>query len=187
MSKFDWWKIKSLSARSKGRALESKKGLHKRPKQFFLRARRSDTRRAETSTDLEKLFFGKSRDCPFLSKTFKMATATLVTPTLPLLTSPPAPLNAQSLDPSFSSRYQIEHELGSGGFGFVLSVRRKSDSCRFACKFIHKAKMTLGFALDRSLGLVPLEVFILKNVHSKISFVSDCPSKCDCICGLFLR
>ncbi|KAJ3025258.1 UNVERIFIED_CONTAM: hypothetical protein HDU68_007328, partial [Siphonaria sp. JEL0065] len=55
--------------------------------------------------------------------------------------------------------------LGSGGFGFVTTAVRKLDAIEVAVKFILKEKVPANaWARDPVLGIVPTEVYILKNV-----------------------
>ncbi|KAJ3003584.1 hypothetical protein HKX48_001695 [Thoreauomyces humboldtii] len=70
----------------------------------------------------------------------------------------------------FASRYTIAQELGSGGFGFVCSAVSLLDGQEVAVKFILKSKVPAqGWARDSELGVVPMEVFMLKNIsHSNI-------------------
>lgn len=80
------------------------------------------------------------------------------------------------LNPSFTSQYLLGDELGSGGFGFVVSVHRRIDYREFAVKFIFKAKVSpQHWVRDIQLGLVPMEVFLLKNVrHANVVEFVDC-------------
>ena len=98
--------------------------------------------------------------------------------------SPPASaavafLSRYALDPVFLSRYQLEFELGQGGFGFVLGGRRRQDGEPVAIKFILKKKVPQGgWALHPTLGKVPLEVYILSqcrhpNIISFLDYVSS--------------
>ncbi|KAL2915862.1 hypothetical protein HK105_204563 [Polyrhizophydium stewartii] len=83
-------------------------------------------------------------------------------------------LAGKTLSPAFSAKYAIQHELGSGGFGFVCSARRIVDGLDVAVKFIIRERMThAAWVIDRDLGRVPLEVYILKNVKHEniVSFV----------------
>jgi len=95
-------------------------------------------------------------------------------PSLP----PPAPshhqVNSQHIhgftqhqfDPEFLEAYTLREQLGSGGFGFVLSAIRHSDQREVAVKFIYKNKISSnGWNRDPILGLVPMEIFLLKNIH----------------------
>ncbi|SNX83648.1 related to serine/threonine-protein kinase [Melanopsichium pennsylvanicum] len=71
-----------------------------------------------------------------------------------------------TLHPSFSSLYTLGDELGSGGFGFVVAARRKTDSLPVAVKFIFKDKVPAhGWVRDPKLGVIPMEAFVLKVVE----------------------
>jgi serine/threonine protein kinase len=60
----------------------------------------------------------------------------------------------------------IPKQLGTGGFGFVCGAVRNSDGLEVAVKFILKSRVpSAGWAKDRDLGVVPMEVYILKNVR----------------------
>ncbi|KAJ3264739.1 hypothetical protein HK104_006432, partial [Borealophlyctis nickersoniae] len=95
------------------------------------------------------------------------------TPTSPLPSSPSSPhhlphphpsFSHHTPAPAFSAAYCLGSELGRGGFGFVHSATRISDGCEVACKFIVKTKVPPeGWAVDKELGRVPMEVFLLKN------------------------
>ncbi|KND03398.1 CAMK/CAMKL/PASK protein kinase [Spizellomyces punctatus DAOM BR117] len=75
-------------------------------------------------------------------------------------------LNRHQLNAAFVSMYTLGQELGSGGFGFVCSAVRKCDEREVACKFIVKSKVPAqGWARDAELGVVPMEVFMLKNIQ----------------------
>jgi len=70
------------------------------------------------------------------------------------------------LHPTFAANYTLGDELGSGGFGFVVSALRNADSFPVAVKFIWKEKVpSQGWVRDRDLGVVPMEVFVLKTVR----------------------
>ena len=79
-------------------------------------------------------------------------------------------LSRYALDPEFLENYEIEYELGQGGFGFVLGGRRRSDGEAVAIKFILKNKVPAsGWARHSDFGIVPLEVFILSHCsHANI-------------------
>lgn len=71
-----------------------------------------------------------------------------------------------SLHPSFSGAYTLGDELGSGGFGFVVSAIRDEDSMPVAVKFIWKDKVPAhGWVRDPELGVIPMEAFVLKVVR----------------------
>ncbi|KAE8220764.1 hypothetical protein CF319_g5759 [Tilletia indica] len=83
-------------------------------------------------------------------------------------------LTDYKLHPRFAATYTLGDELGSGGFGFVVSAQRNADSFPVAVKFIWKEKVpSQGWVRDGDLGVVPMEVFVLKTVRhpSVIRFV----------------
>lgn len=76
-------------------------------------------------------------------------------------------LSNKDLNPRFVESYELTDELGSGGFGFVVSARRRSDDLKVAVKFIFKNKVpSHGWVRDPQLGIVPMELFVLKVVNS---------------------
>ncbi|KAF9432317.1 hypothetical protein BGZ76_010970 [Entomortierella beljakovae] len=79
-------------------------------------------------------------------------------------------LQHHSLQPEFIAEYTLGDELGSGGFGFVVSASRKSDHKEVAVKFIFRDKVPVhGWAKDPELGIIPMEIYVLRNVqHSNI-------------------
>ncbi|KAF9918091.1 hypothetical protein FBU30_000376 [Linnemannia zychae] len=84
-------------------------------------------------------------------------------------------LQHHTLQPEFISEYTLGDELGSGGFGFVVSATRKSDRKEVAVKFIFRDKVPVhGWAKDPELGLIPMEVYVLRNVQHPniISFLN---------------
>jgi serine/threonine protein kinase len=84
-------------------------------------------------------------------------------------------LQNHNLEPMFTSRYVIQDELGSGGFGFVVSAVRIADGREVAVKFILRAKVPRhGWVSDPELGLVPIEIAILSSVdHDSIVRMED--------------
>ncbi|PWN97381.1 kinase-like protein [Tilletiopsis washingtonensis] len=71
----------------------------------------------------------------------------------------------RTLHPGFAAAYTFGDELGSGGFGFVVSATRNADGLPVAVKFIWKDKVpTHGWVRDPTLGVVPMEAFVLKVV-----------------------
>lgn len=106
------------------------------------------------------------------------STASLLTPpTMEKSLSAPAPTPApaqtvsaqhllnRQLHPDFAANYTIQDELGSGGFGFVVSATRNADKRPVAVKFIWKSKVpTHGWVRDPTLGVIPLEAFVLRVV-----------------------
>ncbi|KAF9346896.1 hypothetical protein BGX26_001565 [Mortierella sp. AD094] len=74
-------------------------------------------------------------------------------------------LQHHSLVPEFVSEYTLGDELGSGGFGFVVSATRNSDHKEVAVKFIFRDKVPVhGWAKDPELGVIPMEIYALRNV-----------------------
>ncbi|CAO1616969.1 unnamed protein product [Sympodiomycopsis kandeliae] len=101
--------------------------------------------------------------------------ALLTPPTMEKSLSAPVPASPQTvsakhlcdrtLHPDFASNYTIADELGSGGFGFVVSATRNIDQRPVAVKFIWKSKVpTHGWVRDPNLGVIPLEAFVLRVV-----------------------
>ncbi|EIE79754.1 hypothetical protein G6F46_000223 [Rhizopus delemar] len=82
----------------------------------------------------------------------------------------PACLSNYPLHPTFLANYIIGEELGSGGYGFVLSAREKRTGIERAVKFIYRHMVPAhNWVKDRTLGQIPMEVYILKNIrHSNI-------------------
>ncbi|CAO1613757.1 unnamed protein product [Parajaminaea phylloscopi] len=93
------------------------------------------------------------------------------------LTAPPQPMSAEPktvsaqhlskrvLHPGFAAAYTLSDELGSGGFGFVVSATRNFDGMPVAVKFIWKDKVpSHGWVQDPALGVIPLEAFVLRVV-----------------------
>ncbi|ORY44687.1 Pkinase-domain-containing protein [Rhizoclosmatium globosum] len=71
------------------------------------------------------------------------------------------------MNQAFTAKYTPNHVLlGSGGFGFVTTANRVTDGIEVAVKFILKEKVPPNaWARDPILGLIPTEVYILRNVH----------------------
>ncbi|KAG0209055.1 hypothetical protein BGX28_000155 [Mortierella sp. GBA30] len=71
-----------------------------------------------------------------------------------------------ALQPEFLAEYTLGDELGSGGFGFVVSATRNSDHKEVAVKFIFRDKVPVhGWAKDPELGVIPMEIYVLRNVQ----------------------
>ncbi|KAF9174858.1 hypothetical protein BGX21_001055 [Mortierella sp. AD011] len=79
-------------------------------------------------------------------------------------------LQRHTLQPEFLAEYSLGDELGSGGFGFVVSATRKSDNKEVAVKFIFREKVPIhGWVKDPELGVIPMEIYVLRNVqHTNI-------------------
>lgn len=75
-------------------------------------------------------------------------------------------LQHHALQPEFIAEYTLGDELGSGGFGFVVSATRNSDHKEVAVKFIFRDKVPVhGWAKDPELGIIPMEIYVLRNVQ----------------------
>ena len=132
-----------------------------------------------------------ARPSPYLAKEAfpKPLTPSLLSPPVTPVTTQhfPAPppgsnptvsythLQSHKLEPSFAARYVLQDELGSGGFGFVVSALRLKDGHEVAVKFILRAKVPRhGWVQDPELGLVPIEISILSRVdHDSIVKIED--------------
>lgn len=69
------------------------------------------------------------------------------------------------LHPVFEAKYTLGHELGSGGFGFVVRASSNVDQRPVAVKFIWKDKVpSHGWVRDPHLGVIPMEAFALKVI-----------------------
>jgi serine/threonine protein kinase len=68
--------------------------------------------------------------------------------------------------PTFLANYIIGEELGSGGYGFVVSARERRTGFERAVKFIFRNKIPAhSWVKDRELGQIPMEIYVLKNVR----------------------
>lgn len=70
------------------------------------------------------------------------------------------------LMPDFVDAYQLEDELGSGGYSFVMTARDRFDGYEVAVKFIIKDKVPEHcWISDPAYGKLPMEVVILSYVN----------------------
>ncbi|ORX57843.1 kinase-like protein [Piromyces finnis] len=70
------------------------------------------------------------------------------------------------LNSKFLRKYELQDELGSGGFGFVLLTKERTTNKKFAVKFIFKSKIPKsGWVYDEKEGSIPMECFIMKKVN----------------------
>ncbi|KAI8926273.1 kinase-like domain-containing protein [Entophlyctis helioformis] len=75
-------------------------------------------------------------------------------------------LASHQLLPAFTAKYSLGHELGHGATGFVVAGECLDDGEPVAIKFLYKNRIPLAnWRRDRALGIVPLEVFILKRIE----------------------
>ncbi|KAF9899830.1 hypothetical protein BX616_002826 [Lobosporangium transversale] len=99
-----------------------------------------------------------------------MTTTATIAMTHDKLTVSARQLQNHTLHPDFLNEYILGDELGSGGFGFVVSATRKSDRKEVAVKFIFRDKVPVhGWTKDPELGVIPMEIYVLRNVeHANI-------------------
>jgi hypothetical protein len=65
----------------------------------------------------------------------------------------------------FAESYQLEDELGSGGYGFVMTARHRASGREVAVKFITKSKVPdHAWMEDELLGHLPAEVVLLHRL-----------------------
>ncbi|KAI9258947.1 kinase-like domain-containing protein [Phascolomyces articulosus] len=70
------------------------------------------------------------------------------------------------LHPEFIGKYSLGEELGSGGFGFVVSATDRCTGVERAVKFIFRHKVpSHAWVRDPEIGPVPMEVYVLKHVR----------------------
>ncbi|KAF9566784.1 Pkinase-domain-containing protein [Agrocybe pediades] len=70
------------------------------------------------------------------------------------------------LEPTFVERYQLEDELGSGGYGFVMTAYHRSKGYEVAVKFIIKDKVPEHAWMDDPVvGRLPTEVILISGLH----------------------
>jgi len=70
------------------------------------------------------------------------------------------------LNAEFLSKYELQDELGCGGFGFVLLAKDLSNNKNVAVKFIFKNKIPKSaWVPDEKEGLIPMECYIMKKVN----------------------
>ena len=83
------------------------------------------------------------------------------------------------LDSQFASTYQLEDQLGSGGYGFVMTAKHRRVGYEVAVKFIIKEKVPdYAWVDDERFGRLPTEVFLLdymdhKNIAKGIDLFQD--------------
>lgn len=70
------------------------------------------------------------------------------------------------LNSTFMNMYDLREELGSGGYGFVMTAFRRADTREVAVKFIIKAKVSEhGWTEDEEYGKLPTEVMLLSFIE----------------------
>ncbi|KAF7730391.1 hypothetical protein EC973_002197 [Apophysomyces ossiformis] len=75
-------------------------------------------------------------------------------------------LKNHRLHPDFLAKYSFGEELGSGGFGFVVSAYERRTNIERAVKFIFRHLIPpYSYMTDPELGKIPMEIYVLKNVQ----------------------
>ena len=75
------------------------------------------------------------------------------------------PLRHQ-LNPNFVHNYQLEAEIGSGGYGFVMTAYHRFEGHEVAVKFIIKDKVPEhAWMEDEVIGRLPTEVVLLSYIN----------------------
>lgn len=70
--------------------------------------------------------------------------------------------SGHQLNPHFARIYELEDELGSGGYGFVMTASNRHEGHEVAVKFIIKEKVPQHAWMDHELyGRLPTEVVLL--------------------------
>lgn len=73
-------------------------------------------------------------------------------------------MNGYQLNEQFSSMYQLEDQIGSGGYGFVMSAIHCETKKNVAVKFIYKHKLPSDLKGQNNTN-IPNEISILKQIH----------------------
>ncbi|CAO3644239.1 unnamed protein product [Cunninghamella blakesleeana] len=74
-------------------------------------------------------------------------------------------LRGYTLPEQFYTKYTIGQELGSGGFGFVISVKERLTGLERAVKFIFKNKVPESAWIHHQGQKLPMEIYILKYIQ----------------------
>jgi len=70
------------------------------------------------------------------------------------------------LNANFVQVYQLGAELGSGGYGFVMTAHHRVEGSEVAVKFIIKAKVPAhSWMEDEELGILPSEIMLLSFIN----------------------
>lgn len=74
--------------------------------------------------------------------------------------------HGHNLNPRFVELYQLEDELGSGGYGFVMTARHRLSRQEVAVKFIVKERVPEhAWMEDELLGRLPTEIVLLNSLN----------------------
>lgn len=70
------------------------------------------------------------------------------------------------LDPTFARTYLLEDELGSGGYGFVMTALHRHLKSEVAIKFVIKEKVPEQAWINHdTLGRIPMEIMLLRMMN----------------------
>ncbi|KAG6845397.1 hypothetical protein H0H87_009744 [Tephrocybe sp. NHM501043] len=74
--------------------------------------------------------------------------------------------SGHKLNPHFVRHYQLEDELGFGGYGFVMTARHRLEGHEVAVKFIIKSKVPdHAWMEDETIGRLPTEIMLLSFIE----------------------
>ncbi|KAG6820970.1 hypothetical protein H0H93_008599 [Arthromyces matolae] len=74
--------------------------------------------------------------------------------------------SGHQLNPHFVRHYQLEDQLGSGGYGFVMTARHRVEAYEVAVKFIIKSKVPEhSWMEDETIGRLPTEIMLLSFIE----------------------
>jgi serine/threonine protein kinase len=79
------------------------------------------------------------------------------------------------LYPLFAEAFQLGDELGSGGYGFVMTAHHRATGCEVAVKFIVKETVPVhAWMENEDVGRLPAEIMLLSLVkHDNIVQLLD--------------
>ncbi|KAH7888824.1 kinase-like domain-containing protein [Phlebopus sp. FC_14] len=98
-----------------------------------------------------------SRDSPFLFSRASELRSRNYSPRFP---------DGHHLDPLFAHTYLLGDELGSGGYGFVMTALHRQFGHDVAVKFVIKEKVPeQAWVNDDRLGRIPMEIMLLKIIN----------------------
>ncbi|KAH0589419.1 hypothetical protein H2248_005176 [Termitomyces sp. 'cryptogamus'] len=74
--------------------------------------------------------------------------------------------SGHKLNPHFVRHYELEDELGAGGYGFVMTARHRVEGHEVAVKFIIKNKVPdHAWMEDETIGRLPTEIMLLSFIE----------------------
>lgn len=75
-------------------------------------------------------------------------------------------LHNYCLHPDFAAKYTLGDELGSGGFGFVVSAHHRATGREVAVKFILRDKVPAHAWVRTDQGILPMEIYVLQQAKN---------------------